>query len=136
MVKVGVSDVKPVVKVAILTLVLGLLVSGCNPAIETKQGELPPGSPTKSRARGKRVQLPIVARIEGMPSKEKSPEAIKKAIQSLSWVEPEGINVDFEDNSATFFLKQGSKLNIDELKKVVADTGQGKVVSAVRESNG
>jgi hypothetical protein len=54
---------------------------------------------------------------------------VADALQSLRCVESNSVSIDFEKKEATFTIKPKSECNVEELKKKVADTGRGKVVS-------
>ena len=71
-----------------------------------------------------------------MPSAETSPKIVQKAIESLGWVEPGSVRVSYDDSAAIFRIKKDCKLNEAELRKAVDSTGQGKVLSVMRQGNG
>jgi hypothetical protein len=54
---------------------------------------------------------------------------VADALRSLPCVESDSVNVDYDKKEATFAIKAKNSCTVEELKKKVADTGRGKIVS-------
>jgi hypothetical protein len=132
-----------------LSLLTAAISSGCDTAgVPTRQGfSTAPSKPAPdlvSEGKGKKgakragttALRPFVAQIHHMPSAETSPKIVQKAIESLGWVEPGSVRVSYDDSAAIFRIKKDCKLNEAELRKAVDSTGQGKVLSVMRQGNG
>jgi hypothetical protein len=49
-------------------------------------------------------------------------------------VETDSVKIDFDHKEATFTVKRSNSCELEKLKKVVADTGRGKIVE-VRQTS-
>ena len=132
-----------------LSLLTAAISTGCDTAgVTTPQGvSTAPSKPAAdlvvqgkgkggARRAGTPALRPFVAQIHHMPSAETSPKIVQRAIESLTWVEPGSVRISYEDSAAIFRIKKDCKLNEVELRKAVDSTGQGKVISVMRQGNG
>jgi hypothetical protein len=140
---------KSLTRLIILPLLTAAISLSCDTvAVPTRQGfstaASKPAPDLVSEGKGKKgakragttALRPFVAQIHHMPSAETSPKIVQRAIESLTWVEPGSVRISYEDSAAIFRIKKDCKLNEVELRKAVDSTGQGKVISVMRQGNG
>jgi hypothetical protein len=121
----------------VLGLVLSVLGAGCSSSsTKGQQANAPstgPSAKTKGKGQAKRPRSQVYAvLLANIRSEEKSPPAIKKAVEALPWVKYAHVRI--EENELQLGVKEDAKLNEEELKKAIEATGEAKVVRVVRES--
>jgi hypothetical protein len=127
---------RPLAVLSLIVIPLIAIASGCNQPSSSGQQAVATTTATQPQPKARprpRFQT-YVANLEGMKSKDTSPEAIQKVISKLSWVKPGSVRVLFDEKTVNFTVKEGATLNEAELKKVVEATGEGKIVTVARES--
>jgi hypothetical protein len=119
---------------AVLATMFGILSLGCNKSENLSQEQIleQRKANRESAAPRKRAPRPYDVTLTSVKSKETSPAALTKAVESLSWVEPGSVTVDFDQKSIRFRIKEGQKLNADEAKKAIEATGEAKVEKIAR----